>query len=102
MIAASSGNVAVVEELITAGNVDVDSRVLVDIPEFGIQKGGTALSGAVAFASSAQVHAIVALLIGAGADPNAKTVQGFTPCFAAIGFRNSEGVRYLLLSRSYY
>ena len=96
VVASVSGNLPVVRELIDSESVDVRARVRVEMHDFGAGKGMDALSIAAACCSQRHVHDIVAVLIAAGADPNAASENGSTPLIAAIGYQNLGGVSALL------
>ena len=96
VVASVSGNLPVVRELIDSESVDVRARVRVEMHDFGAGKGMDALSIAAACCSQRHVHDIVAVLIAAGADPNASSANGTTPLMATVGFQNLGGVSALL------
>lgn len=96
IIAALSGNLPVLIELISRHHVQVDAPVRFSIKEFSIQKGATALHCCAAFCPTHVVRPIIAELLTAGADPNATTTLGATPAMAAAAFMNVEGLEALI------
>ena len=101
IFAAFSGNSAVVNELLTRHSavVDVNARVLVDLPKYGFEKGMDALTFAACGCPQDKVYEIVSLLLAHGADPNSTTWNsGGTPLMAAIIWHNIGGVQALIAS----
>ena len=96
MMAAISGNLIVVTELISQHQVNVDTRMLIDLYVYGLEKGMTALALSAAMCPQIKAHAIVSALLSAGADPNASNKQGTSPLIAAVVYQSLEGVRALL------
>ena len=94
--AATSGNIDVVRELITTHHVDVNARVRVGMPKFGIEKGIDALVLAAAACPHHKVHEMVSFLLASGADPNLPTGTGVTPLMSTVVWHNLEGVRALV------
>ena len=96
MLSALSGNIVVLNELISQHNVDVNARLQMNIYEYGAEQGATTLLLAAAMCPQHNVRAAIGALLTAGADPNAQTMQGTTPLMAAAMYQNVEGVRALL------
>ena len=95
-LAAISGNVVVLNELISQYDFDVDARLQMDYFELGAEQGTTALALSAAVCPQQNVHAVVAALIAAGADPNVQTKLGTTPLMAGAVYQSPEAVRALL------
>ena len=84
-------------DLIRNHGVDVSARARVDVNDFGVKKGVSALALAAATCPQREVYDIVATLLASGADPNAATASsGATPLMAAVSFQNLGGTRALL------
>ena len=101
MFASMQGNVAVVRELITTHNTDVNARILSNEmnADFGLEKGDTALGMAAFFCPELQVCDTVSVLLEAGADPNSKNYGiGATPLMGAVVGQSLEAIRALLAS----
>ena len=97
LFAAMSGNSPIVRELIDPPiNADVRARVLVDVHDWGGERGIDALACAAAYCPQCRIHDVIAILIAAGADPNGSARSGFTPLMAAVGGLNTGGVSALL------
>ena len=93
--ASLSGNARVVRELLSH-SADVNARVLIDVGDLGIEKGFSALGIAAALCPQRHVREVVAALLEAGANPNARPLSGTTPLMAAAACQNEQGVRALL------
>ena len=97
VFAAMSGNIDVVRELITTHHVEVNARVRVGMPKFGIEKGMHALALAAAVCPQNKVHEMVSFLLASGSDPNLTFPgSGGTPLMAAVAWHNLECVRTLV------
>ena len=96
MLAATSGNHIVLNELISQNSLDMDARLLIDLHQFGIEKGATALTFAVGIGPRSAVHATVTALLAAGANPNATNANGTTPLMVAAAYQNFQGTHALL------
>ena len=68
----------------------------VAVPDFGVEPGMDALAIAASCCAQRHVHNVVVLLLCAGSDPNATSVNGTTPLIAAVCYQNLGGVRALL------
>ena len=97
MLAALSGNLAVVNELISKCHVDVDARLQIDLHQFGAEKGSTALALSAGMCPESNVHDVVAALLAAGSNPNSASKQGTSPLMAAVVYQSLAGVRALLV-----
>ena len=97
MLAAASGHVGVVRELLQTHSVDVNAKMRINVPDFGLEKGQGALSFAVSTCPSSQVNPIVSELLLQGADPNkASAGPGTTPLMSAVISLNLQGVKSLV------
>ena len=96
MLAGLSGNVDVVDKLISEHQVDVDSGLQINLYDLGAEKGATALFLAAALCPQNSIHTIVVSLLRGGANPNVITKHGTTPLMAAAMYQSLEGTRALL------
>jgi ankyrin repeat protein len=96
VFAAISGNIGVVRELITTHHVDVDARVRVGIPKFGVEKGMGTLALVASSCPQDKVREMASFLLASGADPNLPANSGVTSLIAAVTWQNLEGVRALV------
>ena len=98
ILAAVSGNLPIVRELIDSKGVDVRARVRVAVHELGTEKGMDALALAAGACPQRHVHDVVTALLAAGADPNAysSSGSGATPLIVALSLHNLGGVCALL------
>ena len=92
--AAAVGNVEVAAGLIAQG-VDVHCTLSKFNLTIGADKGMTALHCAACLCPSRHIE-MVAVLLRAGADPNAPSKSGGTPLMAGVTYHNSPGVEALL------
>ena len=98
VFAVISGNIRVVNELITRHNASIGCRTTLKIPELGADRGATALHWT-GWCPRDQTHAVVTALLSAGADPNATTGMGAAPpLMAAAMFLNEVAVMRSILT----
>ena len=96
LAAALSGSIAVVRELLSSHDADVNTRLVSDLPEFGQEQGQDALSLAVAGCPQDRIHGVVTILLRSGANPNSVSRSGLTPLISAVTFKNLDGVQALI------
>ena len=96
MLSGLSGNIVVLKELIAQHNLNIDARLMIDLREIQVERGATALAVSVGLCPQSNVHAIVAAMLAAGADPNATDTFGNTALMAAVSFQSVDGVRALI------
>ena len=96
MLCAMSGNLAVLNGLISQHEVDMEARLQIDMFQFGIQKGTTALVLSASLCPQNDVRTVVAALLAAGVNPNVTNQLGTTPLMAAAVYQSREGVKSLL------
>jgi ankyrin repeat protein len=94
--AAISGNTHVARELIRIHKADVNVPTTALDTTHGLDKGSTPLIGAAAFCPPEHVDEMVALLLGAGANPNHGSKTGTTPLHVAVACHNLAGVEALI------
>jgi hypothetical protein len=94
--AAASGNVRVARELIDVHKVDVNMATTAFHTTIGIDEGGTPLHFATAACPPEHMEEMVAVLLGAGADPNRGSKSGATPLIWAVMYQNLVGVKALI------
>ena len=85
-----SGNLVVLNELISQHNVDVDAQMQINMYGFGVEQGVTALTVSAGLCPKGNAYEVVAALIAAGANPNAANKRGSTSLMSAAMYQNQN------------
>ena len=96
LLSALSGNIVVLNELISQHSVNINARLQMNLYEYGVEQGATALTVSAGMCPQDNARAVIGALLTAGADPNVQTMQGTTPLMAAAAYQNLKAVRALL------
>ena len=90
-----TGNLIVVDEILSCEDVDVNARGLGEYPLIGVPKGTTPIHMALA-RCTIDAHGVISRLIAKGADPNSLTCAGATPLIGGAASSNVSAIRSLI------